>query len=135
MYRNEKKLFAERTGSLVQSLQEPDTFKKLFLPLVVGAKEAAHKDLLQDSQEYQKAQERTWESYDRLEEQVKKVNDPGICRAFDEYLEADEISDTIWAEEMYLRGIQDAVAFLMLTAKKDTFDITGISLTQEGGKG
>lgn len=30
MYRNEKKLFAERTGSLVQSLQEPDTFKRIF---------------------------------------------------------------------------------------------------------
>ena len=135
MYRNEKKLFAERAGSMIQGLQRTDTFKGLFLPLVVGAKEAAHNDLLNDSQEYQKAQKKTWGLYDRLEKQIKEAGDPEISRLFDEYLEADEISDTIWAEEMYLRGIQDAVAFIMLIAKKDTFDITGISLTQEGDKG
>lgn len=135
MCRNEKTLFAERAGGLIRSLQEPDTFKELFLPLVVEAKEAAHNNLMKESQEYQAAQAKTWGSYDRLAEQIKRADDPGIRRAFDEYLEADEISDTIWAEEMYLRGIQDAVAFLMLTAKKDTFDITGISLTQESGKG
>ena len=128
MNRNKNTLFTEQARTMLQNLQKPETFKELFLPLVVEAKEAAHNNLLENSPEYHAAEERKWDLYNQFEEQIKKTESPETCRLFDEYLEADDVSDIIWAEEMYLRGIQDAVAFFMLTSKKNIFDTTGISL-------
>lgn len=126
--RKKNTLFTEQAAALLENLQKPETFKALFLPLVIEAKEAAHNDLLENSPQYNTANEKEWELYGKFEEQLKKTESPETCRLFDEYLEAEEATDIIWAEEMYLRGIQDAVAFIMLTSKKNVFDTTGISI-------
>lgn len=127
MKRMENKLFAEQTGRMVNSLQDTETFRKLFLPLVVEAKEAAHKSLMKNVPEYQTAEKNTSELYGRLREKLKESASPGLCSLFDEFLEADDMTDTIWAEEMYLRGIQDAVSFILLASKENVSDVTKIS--------
>ena len=64
---------------------------------------------------------------DRLREELKESAPPRLCGLFDEFLEADDMTDTIWAEEMYLRGIQDAVALILLISKENVFDVTKLS--------
>lgn len=128
MNRMENKLFTEQIITMLQNLQKPETFKNLFLPLVIEAKENAHNNLLENSPEYHTAHERKWELYDQFEEQIKKTESSETISLFDKYLEADDLSDTIWAEEMYLQGIKDAVAFILLISKKNIFDVTKISL-------
>ena len=127
MKRMENKLFAEQAGRMVSRLQETETFRKLFLPLVVEAKEAANKSLMKNVPEYQTAEKHTSRLYDRLREELKESAPPRLCGLFDEFLEADDMTDTIWAEEMYLRGIQDAEALILLISKENVFDVTKLS--------
>lgn len=127
MKRMENKIFAEQAGQMVRSLQDTETFKRLFLPLVVEAKETAHKSLMKNVPEYQMAEKATGELYDLLREKLKGSASPEICDLFDEWLESEDMTDTIWAEEMYLRGIQDAVTFILLISKENVSDVTELS--------
>lgn len=127
MRRMDNKMFAEQAGQMVRRLQDTETFRRLFLPLVVEAKETAHKNLMKNVPEYQTAEKNTSELYGRLREKLKESASPRLCSLFDEFLEADDMTDTIWAEEMYLRGIQDAVTFILLISKENVSDITELS--------
>lgn len=121
--RTENRLFAGQVSRMVGKLQEPE-YKDLFLQLVIEAKEAAHKDMLEHSTEYNTAVEKEWMLYDRLMEREEFKT----SRVFEEYLDAADLADTIWAEEMYLKGMQDAVTFIMLTSRNNVYDTTGISV-------
>lgn len=127
MKRMENKMFAEQAGQMIRSLQDTETFRRLFLPLVVEAKETAHKSLMKNVPEYQMAEKDTSRLYDLLREKLKRSASPEICDLFDEWLESDDMTDTIWAEEMYLRGIQDAVALILLISKENVFDVTKLT--------
>lgn len=121
MNKRENKLFSQQVIRMLQNIQESNGQKELFLNLVIEAKERAYHDLLEHSMEFRLAQEREH----KLDEQLEEIAGKSFSS---EYTEAVSITDTIWAEEMYLRGIQDAVTILTLANKTCIFDVTGISL-------
>lgn len=123
MKRTENRLFGEQVMLTIQNLQSNDVFKKIFLPLVTKAKEDAYHDLLTHSGEFKAADDKEKELFDQLWAKEEFKN----CQLFDEYIEAVAVTDTIWAEEMYLKGIQDTVTLLMLAAKENILDM-GISM-------
>lgn len=121
----DNKLFAQQAEQMLRNLREPDTFKKLFFKLVVDAKETAHKNLIMNSPEYNTANKRAHEQHEQFRERLKGSD---LLDEFDKLLEADDLTDTIWAEEMYLKGIQDTMTFILLTSKENVLDITKISI-------
>jgi hypothetical protein len=56
----------------------------------------------------------------------KVSNDEDVKKRFNRYVNAAEETNTIWAEEMYLRGIQDAVLFIGMLNGASVPVITGI---------
>lgn len=124
MKKTDNKLFAQQAELMIRNLQEPETFKNLFLPLVVEAKETAHKNLMEQSAEYREASTKAYSLYEHFRE---KLRGSSLLDEFDAYIEVEDNSDTIWAEEMYLRGIQDAITCVLLTSKENIFDVTKLT--------
>lgn len=123
MKRTENKLFGDQVRIALHDLLEDEILQKIFLSLMMQAKESAYQNLLKKSQDFKMADDRAHELYNELWDKKGLKN----CSLFNEYIDAADLADTIWAEEMYLRGIQDAVSFFMLTSKPNVMEATGFS--------
>lgn len=117
---------AKRFNQIVSNIQGLKGQKEIFLNLLQTAKEAASSDISENCPEYDKA----WDVEMQLMDGLKGLKGWPLIS---QYIDAAEETNNIWAEEMYLRGIQDALLFVSMLGTASTTDITGIFF-QNGDK-
>ena len=115
-----KTLQYERFEQILHNIQNSRGQGEIFLKLLENAKQAASDDITENCPEYNAAWNREMELMDKVS------NDEDVKKRFNRYVNAAEETNTIWAEEMYLRGIQDAVLFIGMLTGASVPVITGI---------
>lgn len=124
-----KILYHDRFKQIINNIQTLSGQEEILLCLLENAKQAASDDINKNCPEYDKA----WDKEMQLMEELKGLTG---WRLISEYIDAAEETNNIWAEEMYLRGIQDAVLFMAMITVDHATDITKVFLdTTDGEEG
>ncbi len=114
-----KILQGERFKQVLNNIQDLKGQREIFLKLLETAKQAASDDISANCPEYNEA----WDKEMKL---IDECKEKGGQELFNQYVNAAEETNNIWAEEMYLRGIQDALLFIAIADKKSVTDIIGV---------
>lgn len=110
----------DRFKQILSNIQLSKGRGEIFLRLLENAKQTASDDIRENCPEYNAAWDREMELMDEVS------SDKDVKERFNRYVDAAEETNNIWAEEMYLRGIQDAVLFMAMVNADTATDITGI---------
>ncbi len=110
----------DRFKQILSNIQLSKGRGEIFLRLLENAKQTASDDIRENCPEYNAA----WDREMELMDEVSSNED--VKERFNRYVDAAEETNNIWAEEMYLRGIQDAVLFMAMVTADTATDITGI---------
>lgn len=117
-----KTLLHGRFMRMLDSVRNCEGQGRLFLRLLENAKQTASDDITNNSPEYRTE----WDREAKLRRKVEAVLEDGGIELFEKYVEAAEETNGIWAEEMYLRGLQDGILFMTMAGSRSAAEITGI---------
>ncbi len=116
--------FREQAVRMLQNIHDNQFRREVLLTGLVESEQKAYEDLSAHSDDYKRLQEKEA----RLEEQLDQrfgSRDP-LLR---EYMETVNDTMTIYGDEMYLRGIQDAAILLTgMISARNVRDVTGGTL-------
>lgn len=121
-----KTLQHDRLEQVLNNILNTKGQGEIFLRLLETAKQAASDDIAENCPEYGAA-------WDKEMQLMGECQDSFDCGLFNRYVDAAEETNNIWAEEMYLRGIQDAMLFMGMVNGGSVPGITGIYPVMETG--